>query len=892
MESEARQSRALAPALPEEPNRFIGRERELGCLRDTLHRTRALTLCGAGGIGKTRLALRLLATMARDFADGVYVVELGDLWEPDLIVSRVAAVIGVEAEAGHPLQNTLAGALETRQALIMLDSCEHLVDACAALGQHLLAGCPELRIVATSQEPLRIPQESVWQVAPLAVPPPDAPRDAAQLAGFEAIQLFADRAAAARPGFAITGRNAMAVADICRALDGVPLAIELAAARVSVLSAEQIAARLGDRFTLLGSGDRTAPPRQRTLRATIDWSHDLLSAPEQILLRRLSVFSGWSLEMAEQVCAGDGLAVEDVVGLTSGLVDKSLVVVEPEVLGQARYRMLNSIRAYAAQRLSEAGEAAETQARLRDYAVAVCERNEAVGMATIPSSWPEVVGVFRRYDVDVANLRQVLSSCLANGDAETGLRICAAVRPSWIVRGSFDEGESWFARFFRLGGQAVPDPVLGTALIGRAQLILPNDPARARDWARAGLGLCQAAGLPVWTATAQNVLAEATLQTDQLAESTQWAAQALATSRDAGNAWNEGYALGTQATLAAAEGKLREAQRLGEAALSVMRSIDQRWGVARTLLGLGTLARLRRDPAGAMDCYQAALPILREIDSRPAIARCQAGIGRLALDQGQLALARPHLAESLRLSQLTGARIGVARGLEAFAALCFQEGQSFQEEQCLREEQGGPEGSARLPVLLTAAAAALREAAGLPAASAQRTQQYLDAAGGPGQGALTQLWEQGLGLSPDAAVTLALSSGPQATADRPGAAGGSNDGLAGAPSEVPPPSLLPPSPLTPPSSLAPTSPLAPISPLASPSPLTPREREITALIAQGHSNKGIAEELVISPATAARHVANILSKLGFTSRAQIAAWAAGNGSIQPSAAHERGSFIP
>ncbi len=894
-----------------------------------LHRTRALTLCGAGGIGKTRLALRLLATMAGDFADGVYAVELGDLWEPDLIVSRVAAVIGVEAEAGHPLSDTLAGALETRQALIMLDSCEHLVDACAALGQGLLASCPELRIVATSQEPLRIPQESVWQVAPLAVPPLDASRDPVQLAGFEAVQLFADRAAAARPGFAITQRNAMAVTGICRALDGVPLAIELAAARVSVLSAEQIAARLGDRFTLLGSGDRTAPPRQRTLRATIDWSHDLLSAPEQILLRRLSVFSGWSLEMAEQVCADSELPVEDVIGLTAGLVDKSLVVVEPEVLGQARYRMLDSIRAYAAQRLSEAGEAAATQARLRDHALAVCERNEAVGLATIPSGWAAVVAVFRRSDADVANLRQVLSSCLAAGDAETGLRICAAVRPFWIVRGSFDEGENWCARFLGLGPQGVSAPVLGMALIGRAQLVLPNDPAQAGRWARDGLERCQAAGLLVWTATAQNVLAEAALQTGQLAESAQWAAQALATAREAGNAWNEGYALGSQATLAAAEGRLREAQQLGEAALEVMRGIDQRWGMARTLLGLGALARLRRDPAGAMDCYQAALPILREIDSRPDIARCQAGIGRVALDQGQLALARPHLAESLRLSQLTGARIGVARGLEAFAALCFREAQGFREGQGfredpgvredprvredpgVREDSGVREGQARLPVLLTAAAAALREAAGLPAAPAQRTQQYLDAAGGRGQEALTELWEQGLGLSPDAAVTLALSSGPQATADgpggspadSPGSGGESNDGFATASPNAPPPSLTRPSSpapapslarppgLTRPSSLAPPS-LAPAPSVAAPPSLTPREREITGLIARGYSNKGIAEELVISPATAARHVANILSKLGFTSRAQIAAWAAGNGSIQPSAAHERGSLIP
>ena len=295
-----------------------------------------------------------------------------------------------------------------------------------------------------------------------------------------------------------------------------------------------------------------------------------------------------------------------------------------------------------------------------------------------------------------------------------------------------------------------------------------------------------------------------------------------------------------------------------------MRGIDQRWGVARTLLGLGALARLRRDPAGAMDCYQAALPILREIDSRPDIARCLAGIGRVALDQGQLALARPHLAESLRLSQLTGARIGVARGLEAFAALCA------------REDQGAREGQARLAVLLTAAATALREAAGLPAPPAGRTQQYLDAARGLGPEALTELWEQGRGLTPDAAVTLALGSGPQprgrpGTRRRRGAAPGAATSAPAGP---------------------PRAPVCPGPALTPPSSLTPREREITALIAHGYSNKGIADELVISPATAARHVANILSKLGFTSRAQIAAWAAGNGSIQPSAAHERGSLIP
>jgi len=828
------QPEALATYVPDEPNRFIGREGELASLCDALGRTRSLTLCGPGGIGKTRLALRLLGTVSPDYPDGVWVVELGDLWEPALIVSRMASLLGIDGEAGQPLLDTLAAALEPRQALVLLDNCEHLVDACAGLCQRLLTACPELRILATSQEPLRIPQESVWQVAPLSVPPAELP-GRLPLAGYEAVQLFAERAAAARPGFAVTESNAMAVAGICRALDGVPLAIELAAARVNVLSAEQIAGRLDDRFTLLGRADRTSPPRQRTLRATIDWSHDLLSPAEQVLLRRLSVFAGWSLEMAEYVCADGRLPAGQIIDASAGLVDKSLVVVEPEVLGQARYRLLDSVRAYAAQRLAAAGEAAGIQLRYRDYTVRYTERAQAVGMAEIPAGWAEAVDVFRRYDVDAGNLRQVLSRCVTTGDAETGLRLCTAVRPCWIVRGHYAEGEEWFARFLALDHGGLPGPVLGAALIGRAQLIMPDDPATAQGWARQGLALCRAAGQLPWTATALNLLAEADLHAGRLAGAAECAAEALATARAAGNAWNEGYALGTQGALAAANGQLREAGRLGEAALAVMRGIDQQWGVARTLLGLGALARLRGDPAGALDCYREALPILREIDSRPDIARCLAGIARIALGQGDLGLAREHLAESLRLSRLTGSRIGVARGLEAFAALA------------------GREGEAALAVQLTGAASALRAAAGRPPLAPQRIQRRLDAARSLGEDAVAGLWRQGEELTADAAVALAL--GAAAAARRGGT-------------------------------------VTPLRRVAADSTLTPRERQITGLIARGYSNRAIGAELVIAPATAARHVANILGKLGFSSRAQIAAWAAGNASIQPPAAHERGSLVP
>ena len=339
--------------LPEEPNRFIGRDRELAELRRMLRQARALTLCGPGGIGKTRLALQILTAAAQEFPDGVFWVELANLRQPDLVVSRVAAALGIGEEAGRPLLDTLADALRPRRMVLALDNCEHLIEACAEVGGRLLASSPGLRLLNTSRESLRIAAETVWQVPPLSVAPggagdPEPGERAAEAAlRYEAVRLFGDRAAAAKPGFVVDAGNAAAVAAICRALDGIPLAIELAAARVRVLSPEQIRARMDDRFGLLTAGDRSAAPRQQTLRATIEWSYELLEPAERVLFRRLSVFSGWSLEMAEVVCADQEIPAADVLGLTAALMDKSLVAAEPAVLGQARYRMLDTIREYA-----------------------------------------------------------------------------------------------------------------------------------------------------------------------------------------------------------------------------------------------------------------------------------------------------------------------------------------------------------------------------------------------------------------------------------------------------------------------------------------------------------------------------------------------------------------
>lgn len=786
--------------------------------------TRALTLCGPGGIGKTRLALRVLATAADDFPDGTWFVELADLRQPELVISRLAAVIGVSEEPGRPLLDTLTDALRPRRLLLALDNCEHVIDVCAQVGRHLLAASPGLRLLCTSREPLIVAAETIWQVPPLSVGPASTdPGQDAQRS--EAIRLFADRAAASVPGFAVGSANVAAITSICRALDGMPLAIELAAARVRALSVEQIQARLDDRFELLTAGDRSAPLRQRTLRAAIEWSYDLLTEPERTLFRRLSVFTGWSLEMAEQVCSDDRFPAAGMLSLIAALVDKSLVASEPEVLGQARYRMLDTIRAYASDRLTQTGEAATFQRRLVGYTVRTAEHNMAIGLAREPVPWRDRVDVFRRYDIEASNVAQVLDWCLAQGDAETGLRICTAVNPCWLVWGTFAEGTERLDSFLALDLSAVPPGIRGAAVVARAQLALSSDPAAAEALAADGLKLCRDAGDDFSVAAVLNLLSEIALHTGRLPEATARADEALAIAQANGDGWNEGFALGTRAAIAALAGKLREAQQLASASVSVMQRIDQQWGAARALLGLGDLARLRGHPGEAHSRYVEALAILREIGGRPEIARCLAGLGRVAMDLGATEQARRHLTRSIRLSHSTGSRIGVARGLEAFAALAVHEN---------RPERA---------VELTAAATALRQRAGLPPLAGARTESYLTPARRLGNAAVDRLWALGLTLSPEAAVALALDLPP---ADGPD---GENTALAVVEGyEVA---------------------------TAPPSSLTRRENQIAALVAFGASNKAIADELSISPTTAARHIANIMAKLGFTSRTQIAAWMAG-----------------
>jgi predicted ATPase/DNA-binding CsgD family transcriptional regulator len=837
----------LSGNLPAEPNRFIGRERDLAELARLLGEVRALTLSGPGGIGKTRLAIRLARDVVTGSAgpadqdsagldadlDEAWLVELAD-WHGQ-VADRVAATIGIREEQGVPLAQTLAEALRSRRMLLILDTCEHQVSDCATLVQLLLARCPWLRIVATSREPLRVRGETVWRVPPLDLPPVGA--EGTELTRHEAIQLFAVRAAGARPGFILTEENAASVARLCRTLDGIPLGIELSAARVRALSIEQIADRLRDRFGLLDSGDRTAPARQQTLRATVDWSYELLDEAEQTLLRRLAVFSGWNLDMAEQVCSDEAIPSDAVLGLLISLIDKSLVVLDGEAAGDARYRLLDTIREYAAERLAAAGEETSLSVRHRDCVLALVEKTVGYMFRRGEPPWPVRLAIYRLGIAEYGNLRTALSTSLARGEAAEGLRLCTALINLWVPHGDQREAATWFDRFLAQQTGDVSPLVLGRALAARADIAFDlQDYDTLMHCAQRSLELSRSCGDGFSVPTALRNMGQAALRAGRLAEAGALVDEAVEAAAAAGNDWEAGIARAAKAAVAIRQGKLKSALRAYESALDVL-SDNNRWGVAQVEYGMGSLARARGDAEAAVQHFENATEVFRELDAWPEVAKCLAGVGWIALFRGDLGLAQERLAEALRLNQASGQRLGIARGLEALAALAAARQQ--------------PQQAARL----AGAACQLREALGHPTGS--KIEEVLEFARGPlGAAAAAALFAEGREMTPDEAAAYALGLDPGAQG-----ANGSKPATQAA--------------WTDPARLAAAGGARhDAGPHRSPSPLTTREHEIVLLIARGLSNKEIADELVISPATAARHVANILAKLGFNSRTQVASWAA------------------
>jgi len=693
-----RAASALPPNnLPSQLTSFIGRESEIAQGRQLLKTSRLLMLTGPGGAGKTRLSLETAASVLRDFPDGVWLVELAPVADPALVPQAVASVLGVTEQPGQPVLDVLKSYLRARKALLVLDNCEHLIEACAQLAQALLRACPDLQLLATSREALRVTGEAIYVVPPLSMPDPQHSPVLERMLECEAVRLFAERAQSALPGFQLTRENARAVAEVCRSLDGMPLSIELAAARVRLLSVDQIAARLADRFQLLKGGARAALPRHQTLEALMDWSYDLLPEPERSLLRRLAVFAGgWTLEAAEQVCGDESgrIGAVPVLDLLDGLVGKSLVVVERQAGQEARYHFLETIRQYSLAKLAVSGEADAARRRHAQFYRALAETVEPLLITAAERRWLD------RLAADLDNLRAAVmwSQSLA-GDREVGLQLASALREFWMIRGPLSEGLAWLEGVLSTEG-AIAEPVRAQALnsagwlaqawgdypaaerflnaalrIGRT-----TSDARNQAWALCGLGAVAWYRRELDAAHTQFVESLAIFRTleDGFGMVMQLyllgaVARARGDSETAraqyfeslGLAKQMGYLAGIAGVamdlghLARGDGDDPQAAAFYDEALAVYRELSHKAGATEILIGKAQLARNRGDFDEARVLLTEAVVTIRDVSDRNLFPYCLVQCGGLATAQGQPERGMRLLSAASAAFARMGARMGV-----------------------------------------------------------------------------------------------------------------------------------------------------------------------------------------------------------------------------------------
>ncbi|MEU4512078.1 LuxR C-terminal-related transcriptional regulator [Nonomuraea wenchangensis] len=627
----------------------------------------------------------------------------------------------------------------------------------------------------------------------------------------ESVQLFLDRAEAV--GTRLGPESMADVVRLCRALDGLPLALELAAARTSLLSPGQIADRIDDRFSLLTTGGRTAPARQRTLLAAVEWSYDLLSYKEQVVLRRLAVFAGgFDLGLAERVCAVRPVAEAEIVDLLGGLVDKSLVLCDEK---RTRYRLLETIKRYALERLRQAGEYELLRERHLGVMCELQERLFATEMVDRGVPWPERLRALTASRSLLDDQRAALDWAVESGDVAPGLRLCTVSTALLPLGGNPAEIVGWIERLLSLDVSAVsPEQVAHAKAYLAYGLEARDELSRSLEAAEESLaGLAPDNVFP--RCVMHSLVVVVLLRMGRAEEALRHAEEGLAVASRTGDPWNQAAGLAGLSAVALTRGRLREAQRHGEEALARAREHGHRWIMARAAAQLGAVAEARGDLVTAKARYEMAVPWLRELGTDADLARCLAHGGRVAAMLGEFAVARRRLAASLALSRETGQRQGVARCLMGLSVLA--------------ECEGDLEGA--LPA--AAAAAALRESIGQQHATLRIEELLGRARARLGEGRTAALWSRGRVMGPDDAARRVLEGERQLRREPP----------------------------------------VPVEPVRRPL-LTAREQEIAGLLTRGLSNRAIAGELVISPATVARHIANIMEKLGYTSRAQIAVWAA------------------
>lgn len=612
--------------LPIQLTSFIGRERETNDVKRLLTTTRLLTLQGAGGAGKSRLAIQIAADLIEDYQHGVWFVDLAPLTDPAQVPRTVAATLGVREVAGRTLVDTLIDFLRPKTLLLILDNCEHLLTPCAHLAEALLQACPNLRLLATSREAMRIAGETAYSVPSLSLPE-TVSLGLDDLLQYEAVRLFADRAAAMRPDFTINVETARAAASICRQLDGMPLAIELAAARVKALTPEQIAGRLSDRFLLLTQGSRTALPRHQTLQGAIDWSHDLLTAEERILLRRLAVFAGgWALEGAEAVCAGEGLDRRDILDLLTRLVDRSLVVVEGQN-GTMRYRILETVRQYASEKLGEAGERTQVRERHAQWYLALTEEAEPMLRGPEQSVW------LKRLEREYGNLRAALAwSVSESGDREQALRLAGNLWRFWNVRGYLSEWGEWLARAQEASQDATP-AVRARSLFAAAVLgFLQRADHRAASLLQQALGLYRELNDKLGVADCLRILAQVLWERADYPGARFYADESLKTYRELKDKTGIAAAVRLSGFVLAAEELFAEARAHFEESLRLARELGDSRGIAWSLNGLGIVVAELGDEAEGGTLNREALALFKELGDRRGMADALTSLGILYPD--------------------------------------------------------------------------------------------------------------------------------------------------------------------------------------------------------------------------------------------------------------------
>jgi predicted ATPase/DNA-binding SARP family transcriptional activator/DNA-binding CsgD family transcriptional regulator len=684
--------------LPAQRTAFVGREREMLEVKRQLAMTRLLSLIGAGGSGKTRLALEVARDLVGVYPDGVWLVELAPLRESALVPQELVRSLGVKERPGQPLIDTLIDVLRAKRVLLVLDNCEHLVEAAARLVNLLLDSCPRLRIIATSREVLAVAGEVVWRVPALSLPDPQLLLPTArELEGYESVRLFVDRARQRDSALALTPRNAPAVAEICRWLEGMPLAIELAAARIGTLSVQQISERLVDSLKLLTHGDR-ATPRQQTLRGALDWSYELLSEDENRLFERLSTFvGGWALEAAEVVASGDGIEQGDILELLSGLIDKSLAVAESTADGVLRYRMLEPVRQYAQEKLEGRGEADAVRRRHAGWYLAFAEEAERVLIG------PSSLGWLNRLETEHDNLRAALRYFIDRGDAERGLRLAGALGEFWRVRGHLREGLRWLEAVLVADG--------GSA-----------SPARVKVLTHAG-----------WIAWERL----------DFERSTAFSEEALALSREFGDKEGAAAALDSLGMVAIYDQmRADEAWALFEESLALKRELGDAAGIGRTLQRMGLISVVRHDFERATTLYEECLELAQKTDDKHDIAFALWLGGLAALGLRNYRLVRTLCGEGLNLARQCRYPHAVALMTHVLAASAGAQGQ--------------PVRSARL----WGAAESLLDKLGFSLGPAERhyyTPYITAARAGLGEEAWKAAWAKGKAMPQEEALEYALS---------------------------------------------------------------------------------------------------------------------------------------